>query len=783
MKALKLIPRMWILMSLLFTIHITAQNNIVGYEYAFNDGEGLQYVSITPTQDFNLVTDIDVSTLTNDVNVIHIRFLDENGLWSSIISKIFVKPSEAFVTASTIVGYEYGFDDDNPPTYVSITPTADFNLVTDFDVSSLTNDVNVFHIRFQDDIGQWSSVISKIFVKPAEAFVTASTIVGYEYGFDDENPPTYVPITPTADYNLVTDLDVSSLTNDVNVFYIRFKDDIGQWSSFISKIFVKPPEAFVTASTIVGYEYGFDDDNPPTYVSITPTADFNLVTDIDVSSLTNDVNVFHIRFQDDIGQWSSIISKIFAKPPDTFATASTIVGYEYSFDDDNPPTYVPITPTADFNLVADIDVSALTNDINVFNIRFKDDIGQWSSMISKIFVKPPEPLSHPDNKLVQYDYWFDDDMTTKVTVPIDPGQADFVLVADLDVTQIWAGEHTINTQFKDEYGNYSVVMTDTINKTVLPIASFISDLNSICVGETINFTNYSIDYDTVAWDFDDGNTSTDVSTSHTFNTAGTFDVSLTVTDSASTLDSIVTQSVQVYSYPVNTVTASEPLQACYGSTVTLTADDTDADYLWSNGATTQSIDVVADGTFSVSLTRTGSPGCSVVSSDYVITFDPEIDNSVTVQTEPSALLTANQAGASYQWIDCTNGNIDVTGETNQTFVPTIDGDYAVEVTINNCTVTSDCVTMTNLAVGDFELGKLIQLYPNPVEDIITVKTEIPLLIEIFSLNGVKIKSIDLNLGVNSIDLSRLKSGLYIFKAKESSTNSNYKHSIYKIIKD
>ena len=69
--------------------------------------------------------------------------------------------------------------------------------------------------------------------------------------------------------------------------------------------------------------------------------------------------------------------------------------------------------------------------------------------------------------------------------------------------------------------------------------------------------------------------------------------------------------------------------------------------------------------------------------------------------------------------------------------------------------------MTNLAVGDFELGKLIQLYPNPVEDIITVKTEIPLLIEIFSLNGVKIKTIDLNLGVNSIDLSRLKSGLYI----------------------
>ena len=783
MKANRLIPRLWILISLLFTIHITAQNNIVGYEYAFNNGEGLQFVSIAPTPDFNLVTDIDVSALTNDVNIIHLRFLDENGLWSSIISKIFVKPSEAFLTASTIVGYEYGFDDDNPPVYVPVAPTADFNLVTDFDVSSLTNDVNVFFIRFKDDIGQWSSIISKIFVKPPEAFVTASTIVGYEYGFDDDNPPVYVPVAPTADFNLVTDFDVSALTNDVNVFFIRFKDDIGQWSSIISKIFVKPPEAFATASTVVGYEYGFDDDDPPVYVSITPTADCNLVTDIDVSSLTNDVNVFYIRFQDDIGQWSSIISKIFVKPPESFVTASTIVGYEYGFDDDNPPVYVPITATADFNLVADIDVSALTNDINIFNIRFKDDIGQWSSTISKIFVKPPEPLTFPDNTVVAYDYWFDDDMTSKVTVPINPGQADLVLVADLDVTQIWAGEHTVNTQFKDAYGNYSLVMTDTINKATLPISSFMADVTSICVGETVSFTNNGVDYDTVVWDFDDGNTSTDVSTSHTFTTSGTFDVSLLVTDTATTLDSLTTQSIEVFSYPVNTVTASGLLQACYGSTVTLTADDTDADYLWSNGATTRSIDVVADGTFSVSLTRTNSPGCAVVSSDFVITFDPEIDNSVTVQTEPSALLTANQAGASYQWIDCTNGNIDVTGETNQTFVPTIDGDYAVEVTINNCTVTSDCVTMTNLAIGDFELDQFIKLYPNPVEDVLTVNSEIPLLIEIFSLSGVKIKSIDLNLGVNSIDLSRFKSGLYIIKAMESKTNSNYKHSIYKIIKD
>ncbi|MCA0153812.1 hypothetical protein, partial [Winogradskyella vincentii] len=152
MKALKVIPQLWILLSLLFTIHNTAQNAIVGYEYAFNNGEGLQYVSVTPTTSLNLVTNIDVSNLTNDVNVIHMRFLDDNGKWSSIISKIFVKPPSSFDSASTIVGYEYAFNDGENLQYIPITPTASFNLLTDIDVSSLVNDINILHIRFKDDL-------------------------------------------------------------------------------------------------------------------------------------------------------------------------------------------------------------------------------------------------------------------------------------------------------------------------------------------------------------------------------------------------------------------------------------------------------------------------------------------------------------------------------------------------------------------------------------------------------------------------------------------------------
>ncbi len=703
MKANRLIPQLWILISLLFTIHIIAQNNIVGYEYAFDDG--------------------------------------------------------------------------NPPTYVAVTPTQDLNLVTDIDVSGLINDVNVFYIRFKDELGQWSSMVSKIFVKPPESFAMASTIVGYEYGYGDDNPPTYVPVSPAANFNLISDFDVSGLTNDVNVFYIRFQDDIGQWSPIISKIFVKPPESFSTASNIVGYEYGFDNDNPPTYVPIAPSADVNLVTDIDVSSLPNDVNIFYIRFKDDIGQWSSIISKIFAKPPDSFAAASSIVAYEYGFDDDNPPVYVPITATADFNLVSDIDVSGLSNDINTFYIRFQDDIGQWSPILSKVFVKPQQPAAFPNNTIVSYDYWFENNTAEKVSMTIDTPIQDYLL-AEIDVSQLWAGEYVLNTQFKDAYGNYSVVMSDTINKSISPLAQFTTDAIEICLGETINFLNTSVDYDTQTWDFDDGTTSNLVDVSHTFDAPGTYEVSLFIEDTGTGLTDTATQTIEVYEMPSNTVNVSTSLPACFGDTVVLTADYATGDYLWSTGETTRSISVTAPGTYSVDISNSNSLLCSVTSEDIVVNFEPEIDNTVSVD---ATTIIANLAGATYQWVDCSNGNAPIDGETNQMFMPTIDGEYAVEITVNGCTVISDCILMTNLSIEDFDLSDAVKIFPNPVKDILNIETDLDITLQLFNVLGKQLNELHFIPGQSNLDLSAYESGLYLIKVYITGDNSRTSKT-YRIIK-
>lgn len=96
--------------------------------------------------------------------------------------------------------------------------------------------------------------------------------------------------------------------------------------------------------------------------------------------------------------------------------------------------------------------------------------------------------------------------------------------------------------------------------------------------------------------------------------------------------------------------------------------------------------------------------------NYFENTDAAIDGTVTAL---GATITANQASATYQWVDCNNGNAPIAGATSQSFTATTSGSYAVEVTLNGCSLLSACtdvcivdatvttvgLTMTANAVG------------------------------------------------------------------------------------
>ena len=74
-------------------------------------------------------------------------------------------------------------------------------------------------------------------------------------------------------------------------------------------------------------------------------------------------------------------------------------------------------------------------------------------------------------------------------------------------------------------------------------------------------------------------------------------------------------------------------------------------------------------------------------------------------------LTANQIGASYQWIDCGNNN-PILGETSQTFTATQNGSYAVMLGLGACDIMSNCTDLIFINVDEYTTD-LVSVYPNP----------------------------------------------------------------------
>ncbi len=77
------------------------------------------------------------------------------------------------------------------------------------------------------------------------------------------------------------------------------------------------------------------------------------------------------------------------------------------------------------------------------------------------------------------------------------------------------------------------------------------------------------------------------------------------------------------------------------------------------------------------------------------------------------MFTAQANNATFQWLDCANGNMAISGETNAAFTPTINGNYAVEVAQNGCSDTSLCFVVANISVLENAAIKSVLIYPNP----------------------------------------------------------------------
>jgi hypothetical protein len=146
--------------------------------------------------------------------------------------------------------------------------------------------------------------------------------------------------------------------------------------------------------------------------------------------------------------------------------------------------------------------------------------------------------------------------------------------------------------------------------------------------------------------------------------------------------------VTVNALPQATITHTGSLTFCDGGSVLLTASS-GASYVWSNGETSQTIEVTEGGEYTV--TVTGANGCSAISAPTIVTVNARPPATITASgdltfcTGGSVTLTASP-GASYLWS---------TGETSPSIEVFASDNYSVIVTYaNGCSSTSADTSVT-----------------------------------------------------------------------------------------
>jgi uncharacterized delta-60 repeat protein len=115
-----------------------------------------------------------------------------------------------------------------------------------------------------------------------------------------------------------------------------------------------------------------------------------------------------------------------------------------------------------------------------------------------------------------------------------------------------------------------------------------------------------------------------------------------------------------------------------------------------------------------------SLGCdSIINIDLTVLAAP--DTTVTII---NGVLSAAQSSVIYQWLDCDNNMNPILNANQQTFTPTTNGSYAVEMTLGTCVITSSCLNYNEVGIlvlskADKEivlitdlLGRIINLKPN-----------------------------------------------------------------------
>lgn len=262
--------------------------------------------------------------------------------------------------------------------------------------------------------------------------------------------------------------------------------------------------------------------------------------------------------------------------------------------------------------------------------------------------------------------------------------------ANPTVTYNTAGSFTVTLIASNLSGSSSITKTNFINVFGPPTASFTSST----ANTSVTFTNTSVGGSSYLWDFGDGDSSTEINPTHTYNAGGTYTVVLTATNDCGT--ATATSTVTINAAPTAIFSAS-PASGCAPLTVQFNNASTGVGvtYEWNfpggnpNNSTEANPTVVYNtpGVYTVTLTATNGSGVSTATGTVTVSPGPSASFSSSTQGSTTSFTNNSSNANTYSW-NFGDGNSSTNSNPTHTYAA--DGTYTVTLT-----ATGPCGTATS----------------------------------------------------------------------------------------